>query len=98
EESASLASAQPRVVLEVNTVSSILSLVETTGLASVLPEFSLRDGETRGLMAVALTTPTPVRQVGLLWRRDESLCAATRAFMALARELTRAFEGNKEAA
>jgi LysR family cyn operon transcriptional activator len=98
EESARLASAQPRVVLEVNTVSSILSLVETTGLASVLPEYSLRDGAARGLIAVALTHPTPVRQVGLLWRRDESLCAATRAFMSLAREVTQKFEGNKEAA
>lgn len=98
EESARLASAQPRVVLEVNTVSSILSLAETTGLASVLPEFSLRDGLTRGLRVVALSNPTPVRRVGLLWRRDESLCAATRAFLTLARELTREFEGNKEAA
>jgi LysR family cyn operon transcriptional activator len=98
EEGARLASAQPRVVLEVNTVSSILSLAETTGLASVLPEFSLRDGAARGLQAVALTHPTPVRQVGLLWRRDESLCAATRAFLDLARELTQEFAGNKEAA
>lgn len=98
EESARLASAQPRVALEVNTVSSILSLVETTGLASVLPEFSLRDGDTRGLQAVALTDPTPVRQVGLLWRRDESLCAATRAFMSLARELTQQFEAKNKAA
>jgi LysR family cyn operon transcriptional activator len=98
EESARLASAQPRVVLEVNTVSSILSLVETTGLASMLPEFSLRDGDSRGLQAVPLTEPTPVRQVGLLWRRDESLCAATRAFMSLARELTQQFETNTEAA
>jgi LysR family cyn operon transcriptional activator len=98
EESARLASAQPRVVLEVNTVSSILSLVETTGLASVLPEYSLRDGESRGLKAVALTDPTPVRQVGLLWRRDESLCAATRAFMTLVRELTQGFEKRNQAA
>jgi LysR family cyn operon transcriptional activator len=84
EEKARLASAQPQVVMEMNTVSSILSVVERTGLATVLPRYSLVDVRSPLLTSCALYDPTPMRQVGLLWHRDRYLCSASRAFIAAA--------------
>lgn len=86
EQKARLAAAQPQIVMEMNTVSSILSVVERTGLATVLPQHSLTVGHSQTLMSVSLHDPTPLRQVGLLWHRDSYLCAASRAFMAAAQE------------
>ncbi|MBC8099933.1 MAG: LysR family transcriptional regulator [Armatimonadetes bacterium] len=84
EASARLASAQPKVVLELNTVSGILAAVAKTGLPTVLPALTLQAADNNQLVGVALCHPTPARQVGLLWRRDGYVCAASRAFMALA--------------
>ncbi len=84
EASARLTPAQPQIVMELNTVSSILAVVEHTGLASVLPAQTLIHRPTSSLVQIDLTDPTPARQVGLLWLRDAYRCQATRAFMELA--------------
>jgi len=84
EENARLGHAQPQVVMEMNTVSSILAVVERTGLATVLPAFTLASRSPERLVAVALTEPTPSRQVGLLWRRENYLCSASRRFLEIA--------------
>jgi LysR family transcriptional regulator, cyn operon transcriptional activator len=84
EEKALLASAQPQIVMEMNTVSSILSVIEKTGLATVLPQHTLVDGRSQALTSRRLHDPTPTRQVGLLWHRDRFLCSASRAFIAAA--------------
>jgi LysR family transcriptional regulator, cyn operon transcriptional activator len=86
EEKARLAAAQPQVVMEMNTVSSILSVVERTGLTTVLPQHTLTEERSGKLTSLALHDPTPLRQVGLLWHRESYLCAASRAFIASARE------------
>lgn len=90
EDNARLASAQPNVVMELNTVSSILSVVEKTGYATVLPELTLAEARSGNLKTVALTDPTPSRTVGLLWHTDRFLCSATRAFITLAQDSTHA--------
>lgn len=81
EENALLTPAQPQVVMEMNTVSSILAVVETSGLATVLPKFILSPNSSDRLISIALTDPTPSRQVGLLWHRDNYLCSASRVFI-----------------
>jgi LysR family cyn operon transcriptional activator len=83
EENARFAAAQPRVVLEMNTVNSILSVVEKTGLPTILPQFTLLENST-DLVALPLRNPVPSRQVGLLWHRDYYLCASSRAFIDMA--------------
>lgn len=84
EESALLTPAQPQIVMEMNTVSSILGVVETSGLATILPQFILTQNFSNRLISVGLTDPTPSRQVGLLWHRENYLCSASRAFIEMA--------------
>lgn len=84
EESARLAPSQPKIVMEMNTVSSILAVVERTGLATVLPAFTLARRSPERLVGVELTEPTPSRQVGLMWHRDNHLCSASRRFLEIA--------------
>jgi len=86
EENARLAAAEPRVVLEMNTVNSILSVVGKTGLPTILPQFTLLE-DAADLGAVALHNPVPSRQVGLLWHRDHYLCTSSRAFIDIASQL-----------
>jgi LysR family cyn operon transcriptional activator len=90
EENARLASAQPRVVMEVNTVSSILAVVARTGLATVLPRQTCTDQSPEPLVTLDLQSPAPSRQVALLWNRARYLCSASRAFIEAARAVTSA--------
>lgn len=85
EESARLAGSQPRIVMEMNTVRSILSVVAKTGLATVLPRLTLLENQAANLLCLELHSPTPSRQVGLMWHRENYLCSATRAFIEMAR-------------
>lgn len=91
EDSARLAPAQPEVVMEMNTVSSILTVVENSDLATVLPRFTLARSSSDHLVGIELTEPTPSRQVGLLWHRENYLCSASRAFLEMAIQVTTAF-------
>ncbi|MBM7844635.1 LysR substrate-binding domain-containing protein [Herpetosiphon giganteus] len=88
EESARLAPAQPQIVMELNTVSSILAVVERTGLPTVLPALSLNDRPTANLARIRLINPIPARKVGLLWQRDVYRCHATQAFSELVQTAT----------
>jgi len=91
EENAQLASAQPQIVMEMNTVSSILAVVEKTGLATVLPKLTVAEKRFDHLVGLDLHDPTPSRQVGLLWHRENYLCSASRAFIAIAKQVSAAF-------
>lgn len=91
EETARLASAQPKVVLEMNTVSSILSAVARTKLPAILPHLVLRDNPASLLRGIELRDPTPSRQVGLIWHSDYVLCSASRAFIILTQRFAQAF-------
>lgn len=88
EDSARLAAAEPQVVMEMNTVSSILSVIEHTGLASVLPKRTVAERRSPRLMSVDLCDPTPQRHVGVLWHRSSYLCRASRAFIDLMRSVS----------
>ena len=91
EENARLASAQPQVVMEMNTVGSILSVVDKTGLPTVLPHLTLAEGYTDRLISLDLHNPTPARQVGLLWHRNNYLCSASRAFIEIAHRVAETY-------
>lgn len=91
EENARLAAAQPQVVLEMNTVSSILSVVARTGLPTVLPAPTLQEVSPQNLVGVRLQQPELSRTVGLLWHQDNYLCTASRAFMEVTRQVADQF-------
>jgi len=80
---AQTAGLEPRVVLEVNTIEGLLYLVRTVGLATVLPELTLRLDTAGGLRAVRLPLPAPRRMVGVLHRQGAYRCRATQAFEAI---------------
>jgi len=88
EDNARLAGAQPNIVLELNTVSSILSAVHKTGLATILPYQTLHENHSARLVQVELTDPQPSREVGILWHGDHYVCSASQAFM----KITETFE------
>jgi LysR family transcriptional regulator, cyn operon transcriptional activator len=84
--SAQTAGIQPQVLLEMNTISGILSTVLHTGMGTILPELALADDKSGELLGIRIHNPTPSRTVGLLSLRGAYQCAATRAFMQLVRE------------
>lgn len=88
EESASLTPAQPRVIMEMNTVSSIIAVVENSSLATVLPRLTFARKMSDHLVAIDLIEPTPSRQVGLMWHRENYLCSASRVFLEMAQIVT----------
>lgn len=88
EESARLVSAVPRIAMEMNTVSGILSVVEKTGIPSVLPGRAVSEDGT--LIGIPLRDPVPSRRVGVLWNAGTFVCAASRAFIEIAEDLREA--------
>lgn len=88
EESARLVSAVPRIAMEMNTVSGILSVVEKTGIPSVLPGRAVSEDGT--LIGIPLRDPVPSRRVGVLWNAATFVCAASRAFIEIAEDLREA--------
>lgn len=78
----------PRVVVESNTVSSLLEVVLMTGLPTVLPELAVSRCPVSLLARVRLRNPSPSRIIGLLWQRSGIRTAASRA---LAMRLRAAF-------
>ena len=86
EESARLVSAVPRIAMEINTVSGILSVVEKTGIPTVLPGSVVRGNA--ALIGVPLCDPVPSRKVGVIWNAGSYLCAASRAFIEIAGQIS----------
>jgi len=81
EDNARLAGAQPQIILELNTVSSILSAVLKTGMATILPHLTLNEERSTQLIKVALIDPRPSREVSILWHSDHYICSASQAFI-----------------
>ncbi|MFE2850266.1 transcriptional regulator CynR [Streptomyces lavendulae] len=79
---------RPRVAVEAGSVQALTELVQRTGLATVLPD-AVTDDHPR-LSPVRLDPPLPPRTVCLLRRDGAYRSAASRAFTALAREVTAA--------
>lgn len=71
----------PRVVIEVNSVATLLEVIRHTPVATLLPEpIATRD---RGLHTLPLTDTAPQRGASLLRRKNNYHSAASVAFMAL---------------
>lgn len=92
EDNARLAGAQPIINLELNTVSSILSAVLKTGLATILPQLTLYEERSRQLKQIILTDPQPSREVALLWHSDRYICSASQTFIQIVHHVADSFK------
>jgi len=73
------ANVEAEVRVEMNTVAGILDTVRRTQLISLLPSLALCQQE-RGLRAVRLVDPKPVRTIGLLWMQGANRRSAASGF------------------
>lgn|SRR5574340_66000 len=71
--------AQPKIIVEMNSIEGILATVRTSKLATVLPRLSLGVERNNGLRGIPLKNPTPRRGVGLLWKKGGYRSGAVRA-------------------
>lgn len=95
EDNARLAGAQPHITLELNTVSSILSAVLKTGMATILPHLTLIEARSSKLVEVQLTDPRPSREVGVLWHSNHYVCSASQAFIEIVKQVSRTLSPNE---
>ncbi len=82
---------QPHVAVEANSIAAIVEIVRVVRLATILPETVAQ--EQAGLSVVRLTPAIDSRRVALLQRRGGYRSAASRAFVAVAKDYTKAIEG-----
>jgi LysR family cyn operon transcriptional activator len=82
---------QPHVAVEANSIAAIMEIVRVARLATILPETVAQ--EQAGLSVVRLTPAIDSRRVALLQRRGGYRSAASRAFVAVAKDYTKAIGG-----
>ena len=82
---------QPLVAVEANSIAAIVEIVRVGRLATILPESVAQ--EQAGLSVVRLTPAIGSRRVALLQRRGGYRSAASRAFVTVAKDYTKAIEG-----
>ena len=82
---------QPLVAVEANSIAAVVEIVRVARLATILPEPVAQ--EQAGLSVVRLTPAIGSRRVALLQRRGGYRSAAARAFVAAAKDYTKAIEG-----
>ena len=75
---------KPHVAVEANMTGAVLEMVRFAGLATILPE-QMAHGQS-DLRAIRLTPAIDTRRIALLLRRGDYRSAATRAFVAVARD------------
>lgn len=82
ETSASHAGITLNTRVEMTAIDALLTTVEYTTLATILPKLAFTQRRSTGLHSLQLCNPTPIRAVGLLSYRYAYRCAASRAFAA----------------
>ncbi|MDF0752585.1 LysR substrate-binding domain-containing protein [Marinobacter sp. 71-i] len=84
--------AEPQIVVEMNAISPMLELVRQTDLVAIVGETALDSA--KGLSAVALENPTPIRTPGVLWKKGGRENAAVNEFAAMIRRSVALREGD----
>jgi LysR family transcriptional regulator, cyn operon transcriptional activator len=80
----------PHVAVEANSIAAIVEIVRLAGLATILPETVAQ--EQRGLCVVRLKPAIDSRRVALLQRRGGYRSAASRAFVTVAQDYSKAIQ------
>lgn len=71
----------PKPALEMTTMESIIAMVEQGVGVAVLPESYLRDLARPRLATLPLRSPSLSLDIGVVYRKNKHLCAASRAFL-----------------
>lgn len=71
----------PKPILEMSTMESIINMVKKDAGVTVLPKPYLEFLNLPEIHVVSLADPTPTRQIGVIYRKDKHICAATRTFI-----------------
>jgi LysR family cyn operon transcriptional activator len=75
--------AEPKVIVEMNTIGAMLELVRRSDAAAIVPERAMTGAA--DIRRVALEGPTPRRTPGLIWLRKHEPSAAARSFASIVR-------------
>jgi LysR family transcriptional regulator, cyn operon transcriptional activator len=76
--------AEPVIVAEVDAIQPTLQLVEQSPFGTIVSEMVAPMA--KGLRAIPLEDPTPLRTPGLLWKTDSPGSSACRSFIAIVRQ------------
>jgi LysR family cyn operon transcriptional activator len=79
--------AEPVIAAEMNTVAPMLGLVARTAIGTIVSRHAVLS--LRGLHAVALESPSPIRTPGLLWKQDAAPSTLVKSFAAILRRIAR---------
>ncbi|MFC5468187.1 LysR family transcriptional regulator [Cohnella suwonensis] len=71
----------PRIVMESNTIDSIISMVEHGAGVSILPFPYLHSLKQTNIRVIPFEDPNLTLQIGMAYRRNKYLCAASKVFM-----------------
>lgn len=72
-----------RIIVEMNTIDSILAAVAHAKFATVLPRLAYKNFADDDLRMIPITDPTPKRGIGILWRKNGYRCVTSTAFASI---------------
>ncbi|SMO74370.1 LysR substrate-binding domain-containing protein [Gracilimonas mengyeensis] len=85
DEAAKMADISPKVLIEMNTISSLLSALEDHPKAgTILPALTMKMKAAHGLSAIRIVHPSPTRTAGILWRAQGYRSKASRKLAEIA--------------
>ncbi len=71
----------PRPVLEMTTMESLIHMVSLGMGVTVLPRPYLECLQHPEISVISFSAPVPMREIGILYRKDKFMCTATRVFI-----------------
>ncbi|MFH7829491.1 LysR family transcriptional regulator [Bacillus luti] len=71
----------PKPILEISTMESLIQMVSKGMGITVLPKPYIDFLQNTNIQALKIIDPTPTIDIGLIYRKDKYMCAATRAFI-----------------
>ncbi|HIE6632216.1 LysR family transcriptional regulator [Bacillus luti] len=71
----------PKSILEISTMESLIQMVSKGMGITVLPKPYIDFLQNTNIQALKIKDPTPTIDIGLIYRKDKYMCAATRAFI-----------------
>ncbi|AFU13067.1 LysR family transcriptional regulator [Bacillus thuringiensis serovar shandongiensis] len=72
---------KPKPILEISTMESLIQMVSKGMGITVLPKPYIDFLQNENIQAIKIEDPTPTIDIGLIYRKDKYMCAATREFI-----------------
>ncbi|WP_232362226.1 LysR family transcriptional regulator substrate-binding protein, partial [Bacillus thuringiensis] len=83
---------RPRPILEISTMESLIQMVSKGMGITVLPQPYIDFLQNKNIQAIKIENPTPIIEIGLIYRKDKYMCAATREFIEQLQITVRSFQ------